>query len=188
LGSTILLLAARNAANAFGGSLEEARLVLDPNRISAGIVTGIGFLGAGAIIRMGDLVRGLTTAACIWFVAALGIIIGNGLYTIAVVATLFVLLVLIVFDRLEHAVPALAYRSLLVSIDTERREEFEHWCRAFLAKNGIRTLETLHRYDSASCESEVVFQLRARGSPKTGALVESIGRQPGVHRVHWDLA
>jgi putative Mg2+ transporter-C (MgtC) family protein len=68
----------------------------DPSRIAAGVVTGIGFLGAGAIIhREGGLVGGLTTAATIWAVAAIGLAAGIGMYIIATVASVIVLAVLI---------------------------------------------------------------------------------------------
>ncbi|MBU2541363.1 MAG: MgtC/SapB family protein [Candidatus Omnitrophica bacterium] len=67
---------------------------VDPSRIVAGVVTGIGFLGAGAIIRGGDTVHGLTTAATLWIVAAIGIAVGCGFYLAALVTTLLVLIVL----------------------------------------------------------------------------------------------
>lgn len=66
----------------------------DPGRIAANIVTGIGFLGGGAILRMGASVRGLTTAACIWTVAGIGMAIGVGFYFGAVMVTIIVLLAL----------------------------------------------------------------------------------------------
>jgi putative Mg2+ transporter-C (MgtC) family protein len=69
-------------------------ITLDPTRISAQIVTGIGFLGAGAIIRQGLSVRGLTTAATLWVVAAIGLASGAGYYWAAVVTTALVLLTL----------------------------------------------------------------------------------------------
>ena len=69
-------------------------VTLDPTRISAQIVTGIGFLGAGAIIRQGLSVRGLTTAATLWVVAAIGLASGAGYYWAAVVTTALVLLTL----------------------------------------------------------------------------------------------
>lgn len=77
--------------------------VFDPNRMAAGIITGIGFLGAGAIMREENVVRGLTTAGCIWFVAGLGIIIGKGLFPLALWGTLlmFIMLVFPVRGRLD---------------------------------------------------------------------------------------
>ena len=74
---------------------------VDPSRIAAGVVTGIGFLGAGAIIRFGISIRGLTTAASIWAVAAIGLAVGAGLYIAAGTATLLVVVVLFL-SRLEE--------------------------------------------------------------------------------------
>jgi putative Mg2+ transporter-C (MgtC) family protein len=69
----------------------EGGVVFDPTRIAAQIVTGIGFLGAGAIIRQGIAVRGLTTAAALWVVAAIGMAAGAGFYSVAAIATGLVL-------------------------------------------------------------------------------------------------
>lgn len=73
----------------------------DPARISAQLVTGIGFLGAGAIMREGEHVRGLTTAATIWAVAAIGMSIGYGHYTLAGMVTLTILFVQLAFTPLD---------------------------------------------------------------------------------------
>jgi len=74
----------------------------DPARVAAGIVTGIGFLGAGAIIRRGEggVVKGLTTAATIWVTAGIGLAAGAGMYIIAAVAT-FLVLVVLLLPRVE---------------------------------------------------------------------------------------
>jgi putative Mg2+ transporter-C (MgtC) family protein len=66
-------------------------IVFDPTRIAAQIVTGVGFLGAGAIIRQGLTVRGLTTAATLWAVAAIGMAVGAGYYAAAVITTVVVI-------------------------------------------------------------------------------------------------
>jgi len=74
---------------------------LDPARIAAGVVTGIGFLGGGAIIRSSHDVRGLTTAATIWVSAGIGLTAGAGFYLAAVVATLLSLVALVVLKKVE---------------------------------------------------------------------------------------
>jgi putative Mg2+ transporter-C (MgtC) family protein len=84
----------------------EEGLVFDPTRIAAQIVTGIGFLGAGAIIRQGLSVRGLTTAATLWVVAAIGMAAGVGYYWAAVVTTGLVLLSLWPLRILAYRVSA----------------------------------------------------------------------------------
>lgn len=74
---------------------------LDPVRIAAGVVTGIGFLGAGTIIRESDGVRGLTTAASLWVVAGIGLAVGVGFNSIAIYTTVLVLIVLHFLRYLE---------------------------------------------------------------------------------------
>ncbi|HPW16828.1 MAG TPA: MgtC/SapB family protein [Candidatus Aminicenantes bacterium] len=100
LGAAAFMLA---SAYGFKGVLGTPAVVLDPSRVAAQIVTGIGFLGAGAIILQREVVRGLTTAASIWVVAAIGMAVGGGLYALAVSATALTLVVLaglkIVEDR-----------------------------------------------------------------------------------------
>lgn len=76
------------SAYGFRDVLEQGQVVADPTRIAAQIVSGIGFLGAGAIIRQGLSVRGLTTAATLWLVAAIGMASGAGYYDGALIATL----------------------------------------------------------------------------------------------------
>ena len=76
----------------------------DPGRIAAQIVTGIGFLGAGAIMKMGTSVRGLTTAACIWTAAGIGMAMGSGWYIGAVAATIVAFITIYVFNIVERSV------------------------------------------------------------------------------------
>lgn len=78
----------------------------DPGRIAAQVVTGIGFLGAGAIIQMKGSVRGLTTAAGIWMVAAIGMAVGVGMYFLSIVATALILVILVLVERWEHRISA----------------------------------------------------------------------------------
>jgi putative Mg2+ transporter-C (MgtC) family protein len=77
------------------------QVALDPVRIAAGVVTGIGFLGAGTIIREPDGVRGLTTAASLWVVAGIGLAVGVGFNKIAIYTSILVLIVLHFLRYLE---------------------------------------------------------------------------------------
>ena len=76
----------------------------DPGRIAAQVISGIGFLGAGAIIQMKGSVRGLTTAAGIWMVATIGMAVGVGMYLVSVVATGLMLVILVLLEQLEHRI------------------------------------------------------------------------------------
>ena len=74
----------------------------DPGRVAAQVITGVGFLGAGAIIQMKGSVRGLTTAAGIWMVATIGMAVGVGMYLVSVIATLLIIFILVTLERYEH--------------------------------------------------------------------------------------
>jgi putative Mg2+ transporter-C (MgtC) family protein len=95
-----------------GAPLETIRV--DPTRMAQGIMTGIGFLGAGVIMKEGLTVRGLTTAASIWITAAIGVLIGIGFYFPAVVATLITLGALALFRWIEMIMPSHYYARLNV--------------------------------------------------------------------------
>jgi putative Mg2+ transporter-C (MgtC) family protein len=77
----------------------------DPARLSAQVITGVGFLGAGTIMREGATVKGLTTAASIWTVACLGIAAGYGFYAVAVAGLIFVLITLTILELVQHHLP-----------------------------------------------------------------------------------
>ncbi|MEO8736150.1 MAG: MgtC/SapB family protein [Edaphobacter sp.] len=99
MSSCLLMIA---SAFGFADILGTPGVALDPSRIAAQIVTGIGFLGAGTIIAHGESVRGLTTAASIWTVAAIGIAVGCGMYRVALIATALALILLLVMRPIEH--------------------------------------------------------------------------------------
>lgn len=88
VGSTMFVLTTTHAVEAFGGPS------LDASRIVHGVVTGVGFLGAGSILRQEGYVHGLTTAASVWMVAAIGVSVGVHAYSLAVIGTVFSLVVL----------------------------------------------------------------------------------------------
>lgn len=96
LGSTIFVLVAKHAVADIGGSN------LDPTRIIHGVITGVGFLGAGSIMRNEGFVFGLTTAASVWMVAAIGCAVGVNAYPLAAVGTVMALLVLEGYRWLER--------------------------------------------------------------------------------------
>jgi putative Mg2+ transporter-C (MgtC) family protein len=91
-------------------------LVTDPARIAAQVVTGIGFLGAGVIIKEGLSIRGLTTAACLWVAAAIGMASGVGFFAIAAVTTVIALFSLTCLRYFENLYRKDVYRNLAVSI------------------------------------------------------------------------
>ena len=89
------------SAYGFAGVLGP-HVVLDPSRVAAQVVSGVGFLGAGSIILRNEVVKGLTTAASLWAVAAIGLAVGGGLYLSATTATAIILLILAGIKPLEE--------------------------------------------------------------------------------------
>jgi len=81
-----------------------SKVALDPSRIAAGVITGIGFLGAGAIIREPEGVKGLTTAASLWVVAGIGLAVGCGFYLASIVTTILAFLALFFLRRVEDII------------------------------------------------------------------------------------
>src|SRR5690606_35354370 len=89
----------------------------DPARMAAQVVSGVGFLGAGTILREGATVRGLTTAATLWIVAGIGLAVGTGLYMAALVSSSLVMLTLMFLGRIERRWLSPGIRSLSVVIE-----------------------------------------------------------------------
>jgi len=99
LGSCVIMLTSMHLFDMYKGVA-----VVDPGRIAAQVVSGIGFLGAGTIIRSKTSIIGLTTAASLWSVAGVGLAIGSGLYVVALAATILILGSLLVLTKIEKKV------------------------------------------------------------------------------------
>lgn len=184
-GSAIIMIAARGQQDVYYPLSEAVRITIDPGRIVAGIMTGIGFLGAGAILRTGDLIRGLTTAACIWFTAALGIVIGDGLYGLAVLAAACVVVLLVVVQRLEYPLKPIVYDSVVVAGPLERIEFVETRCEKILADWSIRIQDRSYDIANDSGAFEIIFHIRMRGRDQNGDIVRALAAIPDVRSVVW---
>lgn len=119
---------------------------LDPTRMAQGIMTGIGFLGAGVIVKEGLNVRGLTTAASIWITAGIGVLAGVGLYLPMAFSVLLTLLVLSVFRWIEMRVPTQAYYYFDVQYSREGTVS-EEGMRSLLGKLGFSIANFSYRLD-----------------------------------------
>jgi putative Mg2+ transporter-C (MgtC) family protein len=99
VGAALMMLV---SAFGFADVLGTKNVVLDPSRVAAQVVSGIGFLGAGSILMRGEIVRGLTTAASLWSVAGIGLAVGGGMYTAAIGATVIIFIILAGVKPLER--------------------------------------------------------------------------------------
>ena len=159
-------------------ALDPETVRLDPTRMAQGIMTGIGFLGAGVIFKEGLTVRGLTTAASIWITAAIGILCGSGLWLAAAVGALLTLGVLSVFRSIEARLPAHVYAQL--SVRFARAEPVsEMQLQALLAEHGFTPSDLSYRLvDRGTFEYSMT--LRTRAQRNVSRLAEALGRLPNV--------
>jgi putative Mg2+ transporter-C (MgtC) family protein len=114
LGSCLVMIVSISFASHDWNHPANVNLNIDPARIAYSVMTGVGFLGAGAIVKNGASIRGLTTAAALWCVAALGLSAGFGLYVLTFIATALVLLSLWLLDYVEDVLPKVRYRHVTV--------------------------------------------------------------------------
>ena len=155
-------------------------VVFDPTRIAAQIVTGIGFLGAGAIIVRGISVRGLTTAATLWVVAAIGMAAGTGYYAVAIGASALVLVSL---------GPLKLVSSRLVS--RVRPEEAELGIRLAPEGDGTRVLDAIEKLGGLISHVEfgdertIDVVLRASRRSESARVAEKVNELEDVEHVQW---
>jgi putative Mg2+ transporter-C (MgtC) family protein len=184
MASALLIVVSRGAALQGMSAGEHFNLNVDPSRMAAGVITGIGFLGAGSILRLRDnFIRGLTTAAEIWFIAALGIAIGYGEYVLAAAAALLALLALVSLHHVERRIHSVVYRSLAVSSDADRRLDVEAACRAVLAAEKIGVQETNYSIDLEARRATVTFSLRSPDKRYFDRAVAPLAAVPGIGKL-----
>jgi putative Mg2+ transporter-C (MgtC) family protein len=161
------------------GGLSVTPAAADPTRVIQGIMTGIGFLGAGVIIKEGFTIRGLSTAASIWMTAAIGIVIGVGFYGAAISATLLTMVAMTGLGGLEKVLPHQTTLHLSL-VYPHNRVPTSDEIRARMAVHGFEVIDWSFNY----CESKERFQydlvLQAMGACQSHSLA---GELSGAHEV-----
>lgn len=186
IASTLLIVVSRTGALVGLEGPSDFMINVDPSRMAAGIVTGIGFLGAGAILRVGgDLVRGLTTAACIWFVAAIGVAVGMGAYLLAGGSTLLAVGILTLLTRLEGSLGSVAYRTLVLDVASIRLEPLEQKCRELIKSHKMRIQQIDYAVDNKEAKTILTFSVRIKVRPLDGEVIRELSSLDGVSQVKW---
>ncbi len=154
---------------------------VDTSRIAASVVAGVGFLGAGAILRVGLGVQGLTTAASLWLVAAVGLAAGGGMYVEAAAATALTLFALVVLRRVEGRQWRLLVRRLAVVLEggeAERKEALER-----IRSAGAAVSDVGHDRDTRRNRSRLLLELRVTDAATLDRVVARLEELPSVRRV-----
>jgi putative Mg2+ transporter-C (MgtC) family protein len=152
-------------------NLGEARL--DPTRMAQGIMTGIGFLGAGVIMQEGLSVRGLTTAASIWITAAIGILAGIGFYFPLALSVVLTLGVLSAFRWIEAKMPTQAYYHFDVRF-SRAADISERKIRQLVEKHGFSLANFSYRLDREGSVRRYSMTLASSDRSAAGRLAESL--------------
>lgn len=165
----------------------DRRFLFDPARLSAQVVSGIGFLGAGTILRQGVTVSGLTTAASLWVIAGIGLAVGSGFYFAAVVTTLLVLVSLELLNRIERYI--VKRRSLhlfeIIVQETDGRSKIGDLATYFAGKEiQIKKLRVDEGEEDAK-ELRLTIMIRLKDSSEECLtnVVGDLQRMNGVHEV-----
>ncbi len=153
----------------------------DPSRMAQGIMTGIGFLGAGVIIKEGLTVRGLTTAASIWMTASIGIVIGMGLFFPAMLATIITVLTLSVFRWFEGRLPAHMYAKFSVRFVRGKSHADEEALRSLISQHNIKAFESSYHLGDEGKSFEYEMTVRTRDKMNFRNLAQSLMGMDDVH-------
>jgi putative Mg2+ transporter-C (MgtC) family protein len=176
--SALLMLVTTYQWNWLGGAPQEI-IRTDPTRIAQGIMTGIGFLGAGVIFKEGLTVRGLTTAASIWITASLGILYGIGMYYPAVLGTLITIAILALFRWFEDKVPGQFYAHHTLRFARDKTPP-EDEVRRLLRKHGFSVANLSYRLRKDGTVFEYRTVIRSANRENAARLAEELRNMENV--------
>ena len=145
----------------------------DPGRIAAQVVSGVGFLGAGAIIQMKGSVRGLTTAAGIWMTACIGLAVGAGMYLISIIATLLIIFILVNIERIEQRHNFL-WESKIIRVKIHGIIDDIQSLRDIITSNDVHISDEFMKFDYENQHTIVNFMVRSKNGVDVPAMFKAI--------------
>ena len=145
----------------------------DPGRVAAQVITGVGFLGAGAIIQMKGSVRGLTTAAGIWMVATIGMAVGVGMYLVSVIATLLIIFILVTLERYEHKLN-IGQESKIVRVKVKGILSTQSDYSTIFARHAIHVSDEYLKFDYEQNFTIINFVILTKGGADFATLFREI--------------
>lgn len=158
-------------------------VTLDPSRVAAQVISGIGFIGAGTILFLKQgIIRGLTTASGLWTVAAIGLATGGGMYLAALMATVLALIILWVLKPLERRISA-RFVQKGVTIVTTEQQQAAAVVKALLERNNLDV--TSCSFSQVEEGFAVVFRFRHISKEDLAAIVDTFHSAEGVKEINW---
>jgi len=183
VGSCVMVIISEAYYIKYAGYNAESALRIDPARVAAQIVTGIGFLGAGVILKEGATVRGLTTAAGLWAVSGLGMAFGMGFYSLGGIATILVLVSLSLLKRLDPFIKKDRFLTLTVTADN--REGLLAELQDIFASRNLLVSDLGSNLDLV--ENELFYQMViTQQQQRVGhELTNAIKQLEGIRKIHY---
>jgi len=178
MGSALIMMVSVEVFRAYQGLTNP-----DPGRIAAQVVSGIGFLGAGTILREGATIRGLTTAASLWVIAGIGLAVGVGLYIPATVTAFMVLLTLLVLSRLEHLFVTRHHHYRLL-LDIADRPGMLGRVGTVLGSHDVNIVNVILRPAAEPQRLEAELEVRLPADVSLSRITAELGSVDGVHSVN----
>ena len=168
-------------------NMSNSVLRIDPERIAAQVVTGIGFLGAGVIIKSGLTVRGLTTAASLWLTASIGMSVGAGYLELGITTTLIGLFALIILNKFENLYTKEVYRILEIYTNKEVKDED---LLSLIERKGVKIIYFDKEIDYKTDEIRNTFTLKIRHKDTIDKLSNKIisdldNSNIKLHKIKW---
>jgi putative Mg2+ transporter-C (MgtC) family protein len=182
LGTALLMVLSEYLLVAYHGKYPELGLQGDPGRIAGQAITGIGFLGAGVIIRYKDTIRGLTTAACVWLVCSVGLAVGAGFYVVSVAVTLLTLLALIGLKAWERRMKKDWFEDLQV-VSEDIPGQITRM-KDLIVQHGFEVISFGLKRDAEKNELKATFQLIVRAVQPQREILQDLLEIKGVKAVH----
>jgi putative Mg2+ transporter-C (MgtC) family protein len=173
------------------GKPSDSFVQLDMMRLPLGVLTGIGFIGAGAIVRKNEMVRGVTTAATLWFVTMLGMCFGAGQLGLGSVATVIGLAVLWALKWVEDMVAQEQHATLTIWFNAEAGDDPEGELRGELSQSPYKVNSTAISFTEAGrcrCVKWMLAWHSREGSAVPPPLLQQWARRPKVDKLHWEPA
>ena len=175
LGSALIMIVSQYG---FQEIIKENSVTLDPSRVAAQVVSGIGFIGAGTIILQKQIVRGLTTAAGIWATAGIGLAVGAGMYAIGIATTV---LTLIGLELLSYIFKSVGMKSSMIAFSTNNKDTLKQIADGFNSKDYMIVsyeMQTLHPGEMESYQ--VTMVIKSKRNNDEGHLLSLMQNFPDV--------
>jgi putative Mg2+ transporter-C (MgtC) family protein len=183
LATCLMMIVSEYFFRKYGGLSSQGVVRLDPARVAAQVVTGIGFLGAGVIIKSGEVVRGLTTAACLWLVAGIGMAGGIGLYLPALIVTAVAMFNLVFLKQIERLVKKDRFYNL--EIDSQGVDNIQEEVMRIFNEKKLHVVDVGVEKDAADGTSRYHYVVSTNRTWDPDAVVGDLLKMTGIQRVRF---